>query len=163
MALQTDQGQAVLASRLAYFMGEDLRLCEQLLVCIRQETMLLREHAHDVFLREMANKDKILAALKTIETERETFLHQLGVVTISDAILACPAQAQSLNVLQNTLREVTETCVSENRRLGKLIHGQSRFFNFLLGNLLPGRHETLTYQPNGSRPPGSGVGKLISV
>ena len=163
IAPDTTVAQAALADRLAGMMREELRLCESLRGCIDRESQLLREHAHDTYLQEIPQKDAVLLELRNIEAEREILLKTLGYSSMSGAIAACPLQAQLLVPLRSALLELTQVCFHENRLLGKLINGQSRFFNFLLGNLLPGHHQALTYQPNGSRPSGSGAGKLISV
>jgi len=160
---------ARLKAELTGLLTEELQLCERLLECIRKEQDCLHHYDHDGFATHTAGKNQIVAALRELDTRRRTLFRQLQGADLrasnytleqwQESWLGDPALANTAH----RLRQVASACSLENQSLGRLINLQTRFFDFLLRQLLPQRTDSLTYMRSGEKQATGSLRKLVSV
>lgn len=160
---------ARLKAELTGLLTEELQLCEDLLSCIRKEQDCLQHYDHNGFATNTASKNVIVEALRNLDRRRQTLFRQLQGADLStsnytfehwqESWLGDPALAGVVH----KLRKVAAACSTENQSLGRLINLQTRFFDFLLRQLLPQRTDSLTYMRSGEKQAAGNVRKLISV
>jgi flagellar biosynthesis/type III secretory pathway chaperone len=160
---------AKLKAELTGLLSEELQLCESLLTHIRHEQQCLREHDHVGFTANAEQKSAVVLALRQLDQRRQTLFKQLQATDLQaaqqsfDLWLTRFQRDPSLSTLIQKLRHITAACAKENQSLGRLIQLQTRFFDFLLKQLLPQRLEGLTYLSSGEKQNMANVRKLASA
>lgn len=155
-----------LKAELAYILNGELELCQGLLGHIRIETALLQQRDHDAFIRHVETKNETLANLRDFEFQRQAVL-QDAKWSSSDRSFAnflniCE-QEPTLQALARKLRTTAAECTRENQALGRLINMQSRFFEFMMKQLMPSRTQNLTYHADGNKFSGGETRRLVTV
>lgn len=153
-----------LRADLAYILNGELELCQNLLEHIRHETELLQQRDHDAFIRHVETKNETLANLRDFEFQRQSVLQgaKWNSTDFGSFLNICE-QDKTLAGLARNLRTAAAECTRENQALGRMINMQSRFFEFIMKQLMPSRTQNLVYQSNGNKFSGSETRKLVTV
>jgi flagellar biosynthesis/type III secretory pathway chaperone len=155
-----------LRADLAYILNGELELCEDLLGHIRFEAALLQQRDHDAFIRHVETKNETLANLRDFEFQRQSVLQGAKWNSADQSFasfLNICEQEPTLKALAGKLRSAAAECTRENQALGRMINMQSRFFEFMMKQLLPNRTQNLTYQADGNKFSGTEMRKLVTV
>jgi flagellar biosynthesis/type III secretory pathway chaperone len=155
-----------LRAELAYVLNGELELCQDLLGHIRFETALLQQRDHDAFIRHIETKNETLANLRDLEFQRQSVLQGAKWNTADQSFgsfLNICEKDPTLAVLARNLRTAAAECTRENQALGRMINMQSRFFEFMMKQLMPSRTQNLTYQADGNKFSGSETRKLVTI
>src|SRR5688572_15013932 len=155
-----------LRADLAYILNGELELCQNLLEPIRHEMELLRQRDHDAFIRHVETKNETLANLRDFEFQRQSVLQGARWNSAEQSFgsfLNICEQDQTLAGLARNLRTAAAECTRENQALGRMINMQSRFFEFIMKQLMPSRTQNLVYQSDGNKFSGSETRKLVTV
>lgn len=168
-ALPAQGLDARLKAELTGLLAEELQLCENLLDCIRKEQDCLQHYDHSGFATQTAGKNTIVEALRNLDARRRTLFRQLQGADLStsnytfehwqESWLGDPALSSTVH----KLRQVATACSLENQSLGRLINLQTRFFDFLLRQLLPQRTDSLTYLRSGEKQATGNLRNLVTV
>ena len=162
----TRQLDGKLRADLAYILNGELELCENLLSHIRHETELLQNRDHDAFIRHVETKNETLANLRDFEFQRQSVLQGARWSSAEQSFgsfLNICEQDQALAALAHKLRTTAAECTRENHALGRMINMQSRFFEFIMKQLMPSRTQNLVYQSDGNKFSGSETRKLVTI
>lgn len=155
-----------LKADLAYILKGELELTEALLGHIRLETTLLKQRDHDAFIRHVETKNETLADLRDFEFQRQSLLQRAswnsGDQSFGSFLNICE-QDSTLAALARKLRTAAAECTRENQALGRMINMQSRFFEFIMKQLMPSRTKNLVYQADGNKFSGAETRKLVTV
>jgi len=160
---------ARLKAELTGMLTEELELCEVLLVCIRREQECLHHYDHAGFASNEEHKNSVISSLRELDNKRQTLFRQLQGADLSTGNLTFEHWQERMlgdpgmsGVVQK-LRQVAAACSLENQSLGRLINLQTRFFDFLLKQLMPQRTDSLTYLRSGETQATGALRKLVSV
>lgn len=168
-ALPAQALDARLKAELMGLLNEELRLCESLLSHIREEQTCLRDYDHAGFARSSERKGTVVNALRQLDQRRQILFRQLQGADVAaaqqnfDHWLALFQRDPTLDGVIQKLRRVAASCSLENQSLGRLIQLQTRFFDFLLKQMMPERLDGLTYMSTGEKQGAGTLRKLISV
>lgn len=160
---------ARLKSELTGLLTDELSLCESLLGCMREEQECLKRYDHAGFSSCAERKNSVVTALKELDVRRQTLFRQLQGANLDSANLTLGQWQEShahdpaLSIIVRKLRQVADACSRENQQLGRMINVQTRFFDFMLKQLIPGRTDSLTYMRSGATQTTGSLRVLVSV
>lgn len=160
---------ARLKAELTGLLTDELSLCESLLACMREEQDCLTHYDHAGFARCDERKNSVVASLRELDGRRKTLFRQLQGANLDTASLTFEhwqeshAHDPAFSAIVRKLRQVATACSRENQKLGRLINVQTRFFDFMLKQLMPGRTDSLTYLRSGGTQTTGSVRALASV
>ena len=160
---------ARLKAELTGLLTDELALCEDLLVCIRREQDCLQHYDHAGFASNEDHKNSVVNSLRELDNKRQTLFRQLQGADLSTGNLTFEHWQErmlgdpGMSGIVQKLRKVAAACSLENQSLGRLINLQTRFFDFLLKQLMPQRTESLTYLRSGETQAAGALRKLVSV
>lgn len=158
-----------LKAELTGLLTEELQLCETLLQSLRREQDCLQHYDHDGFALMAEQHQNTVLALRELDGKRQTLFRQLQGADVGLSSLTFEHWQErllndpGLGSVVRKLRVVAADCASENQSLGRLINLQTRFFDFLLRQLMPERAESLTYLRSGSTERAGIMRTLLSV
>ncbi|HTQ98530.1 MAG TPA: flagellar protein FlgN [Candidatus Acidoferrum sp.] len=160
---------AKLKAELTGLLTEELALCEDLLGSIRREQDCLQHYDHAGFASNAEHRNALINSLRQLDNRRTTLFRQLQGADLSTGNLTFQHWQErmlgdpGLSGIVQQLRQVAAACAAENQALGRLISLQTRFFDFLLKQLMPERNLGLTYAQTGETRPGAPLRKLASA
>jgi len=145
-----------LKAELTGLLTEELQLSETLLHSLRREKDCLQQYDHNGFAQMAQQHENAVLALRELDSKRQTLFRQLQGADLNLSTLTFEHWQErlltdpGLGSIVRKLRVVVADCASENQALGRLINMQTRFFDFLLKQLMPERNNSLTYSRSGA-------------
>ena len=156
---------AVCRDDLHRLLAEEIRYLDELALLLQREHEYLTENDVASLERAAADRQRCVAQLVRLDTERRSLCRQAGKsedLQGLEALLAWCDPQRTLASGWSKCLQAAETCRNLNDRNGTLVGARLKHVQDRLGVLIEGRRQAFTYGPRGAYAPGE-PGRVVAT